>query len=38
MDTLYYIWLSLRCGAGSESGTFLLSKFGSPEKIYALTD
>ena len=38
MDTLYYIWLSLRCGAGSESGTFLLSKFGSPEKIYELTD
>ncbi|MBR6050670.1 MAG: DNA-processing protein DprA [Clostridia bacterium] len=38
MDNLYYIWLSLRCGAGSESGSFLLSKFGSPEKIYSLTD
>lgn len=38
MDTLYYIWLSLRCGAGSESGSYLLSKFGSPEKIYELTD
>lgn len=38
MDNLYYIWLSLRCGAGSESGSFLLSKFGSPEKIYSLAD
>lgn len=38
MDNLYYIWLSLRCGAGSESGSFLLSKFGSPEKIYSMSD
>ena len=32
---LYWIWLSLRCGAGSESGTYLLAQVGSPEEIYA---
>lgn len=32
---LYYIWLSLRCGAGSENGTYLMSKIGSPEEIFA---
>lgn len=35
MDTmLYYIWLSLRCGAGSETANFLLSKFSSPKEIF----
>lgn len=34
-SVLYYIWLSLRVGAGNEKGSFILSKFGSPEKIYA---
>lgn len=35
MDSLvYWIWLSLRCGAGSESGTYLLSQLGTPEEIY----
>lgn len=31
---LYYIWLSLRCGAGNEAASFLLSKFGSPKEIF----
>ncbi|MBO5006679.1 MAG: DNA-processing protein DprA [Clostridia bacterium] len=31
---LYYIWLSLRCGAGNETASFLLSKFGSPKAIF----
>ncbi len=31
---LYYIWLSLRCGAGNEAASFLLSKFGSPKAIF----
>jgi len=35
MDTaVYYIWLSLRCGAGSEAPSFLLSHFGTPKDIY----
>ncbi len=35
MDSLlYYIWLSLRCGAGNETASFLLSKFGSPKAIF----
>lgn len=35
MDTtVYYIWLSLRLGAGSEAPSFLLSHFGSPKEIY----
>lgn len=36
MDLIYWIWLSLRCGAGSESGSYLLSKFSSPKEIYDL--
>lgn len=32
---LYWIWLALRCGAGSENGTYLMAKLGSPEEIYA---
>lgn len=35
MDSLiYWIWLSLHCGAGSESGTYLLSKLGGAKEIY----
>ncbi|MGN1095817.1 MAG: DNA-processing protein DprA [Eubacteriales bacterium] len=35
MDSLlYWIWLSLRCGAGNESASFLLSEFGTPENVY----
>jgi DNA processing protein len=35
MDTsVYYIWLSLRLGAGSEAPSFLLSHFGTPKAIY----
>lgn len=35
MDSLiYWIWLSLRCGAGSPSGTYLLSKFETPKEIF----
>ncbi len=35
MDSvLYYIWLSLRCGAGSEAPSFLLSHFASPKEVY----
>ncbi len=34
-ELLYYIWLSLRCGAGSEEASDLLYAFGSPGKIYA---
>lgn len=35
MDTeVYYIWLSLRLGAGSEAPSFLLSHFGSPKAVY----
>ncbi len=35
MDTaVYYIWLSLRCGAGSEAPSFLLSHFGTPKAVY----
>ena len=30
----YWIWLSLRCGAGNPSGAMLLYRFGSPEAIY----
>ena len=38
MDTVYWIWLSLHCGAGSESGSLLLSEFGSPKNIYDLSE
>lgn len=35
MDSLlYYIWLSLRSGAGNETASFLLSKFGSPKAVF----
>ena len=38
MDLLYWIWLSLRCGAGSESGSFLLTKFNTPKDIFDLDE
>ena len=31
---LYWIWLSLRAGAGSELGSYLLKYFPSPKEIY----
>ena len=32
---IYWIWLSLRIGAGKGGFVELLSHFGSPENIYA---
>ena len=37
MDTVYWIWLALACGAGSESGSLLLDQYATPQKIYELT-
>ena len=34
MDLVYWIWLSLRCGAGSELGSYLLRHFNTPKEIY----
>ena len=31
---VYWVWLSLRCGAGSELGTYLLKHFSSPQEVY----
>ena len=31
---VYWIWLSLHCGAGSELGSYLLKHFGTPKDIY----
>ena len=31
---VYWVWLSLRCGAGSELGSYLLKYFSSPKEIY----
>lgn len=31
---VYWVWLSLRCGAGSELGSYLLKYFDSPKDIY----
>ncbi len=31
---IYWIWLSLRCGAGSELGSYLLRHFKDPKAIY----
>jgi len=31
---VYWIWLSLRCGAGSELGSYLLKHFETPKDIY----
>lgn len=35
---IYWIWLSLRCGAGSESGTYLLAQFKDPKAVYDADD
>lgn len=34
METIYWIWLSLRCGAGSELGSYLLRNLETPRAIY----
>lgn len=34
MDLVYWIWLSLRCGAGSELGSYLLRHFSSPKAVF----
>lgn len=31
---VYWIWLSLRCGAGNELGSYLLKYFSTPKNIY----
>ena len=31
---VYWIWLSLHCGAGSELGTYLLNHFETPKDVY----
>lgn len=33
-NLVYYIWLALKCGAGSEAPNYLLSHFDSPKDIY----
>lgn len=35
---VYWVWLSLRCGAGSELGTYLLKHFSSPKEIYEASE
>ncbi len=35
---IYWIWLSLRTGAGSELGSYLLSQFHTPEAIYRASE
>ncbi len=34
---VYWIWLSLRCGCGSELGSYLLKHFSTPKDIYEAT-
>ena len=34
---VYWVWLSLRCGAGSELGSYLLKHFDSPKAVYEAT-
>ena len=34
---VYWVWLSLRCGAGSELGSYLLKHFETPKDIYEAT-
>ena len=31
---IYWIWLSLRCGAGSELGSYLLAHFETPKAVF----
>ena len=35
---VYWIWLSLRCGAGSELGSYLLKHFKTPKDIYEASE
>ena len=35
---VYWIWLSLRCGAGSELGSYLLKHFATPKDVYEATE
>lgn len=35
---VYWVWLSLRCGVASESGSHLLQHFSSPQEIYEATE
>ena len=34
---VYWVWLSLRCGAGSELGSYLLKHFETPKDVYEAT-
>lgn len=34
---VYWVWLALRCGAGSELGSYLLKHFETPKDIYEAT-
>lgn len=33
-DLVYWIWLSLRCGVGSELGSYLLAHFKTPRAVF----
>lgn len=33
-DLIYWIWLSLRCGVGSELGSYLLAHFKTPKSVF----
>lgn len=35
---VYWVWLSLRCGAASEIGSYLLNHFSSPREVYEATE
>lgn len=35
---VYWVWLSLRCGAGSELGTYLLNHFKTPQDVYEASE
>ncbi len=35
---VYWIWLSLRCGAGSELGSYLLAHFGTPKAVFEASE
>lgn len=37
-ERIYWIWLSLRCGAGSSLGTYLLKQFGTPKAVFDATE
>ena len=33
-ELIYWIWLSLRCGAGSELGSYLLAHVKTPKAVF----